>query len=227
MVQVRPEARGDGAGEFVPGALATVGDVVGAGGAAIEQRERGLGQVLGAGGPSALIVHDFQGGPIARELGHGAYEVARPGRVKPARAHEQVLGTAAANGLFTRGLGAAIGAKRLQGRVHRVRLLGIAREHVVGAEVNQRNARALACLGQHSRRGCVSTHGRLLVLLGAVDVGVGGAIDESAPRLAKNRRDLGRLAGVEVGQIESLVGAGGAVEELAKGAAKHAAIANE
>ena len=131
--------------------------------------------MLRAGRPAALIVDHLQLGLVAGQARHGAHEVVAPGGIEPTRAQNEKLGAAAPDGDLTRGLAASVGAERLQRCIHDIGRAGVACKDVVGAEMDESNARAGAGCGHHPRRGAIGAQGSRLVSFRAVDVCVGGA----------------------------------------------------
>ena len=67
-------------------------------------------------------------------------------------------------------------------------------EHVIGRDVDQRNAGLGAGGGEIGRAGAVAGPGRLGLALGAVDRGVGGGVDDDVGPLARHRRRTPRRA---------------------------------
>ena len=191
-----------------PGAGAVVGAVRGAGAQQVEDRG---GHVAREGGAAQLVVHHGDAvEPVGRvrhavrERGHGPREVAAVAH-DPAGAQDIVPG-AAGHGEVAGGLGLAVdreGAERLRLVVH----LAGAVEHVVGGDVDERDAVLGAGPGEQGRPGRVGPPGRRAALggLGPVDRRVGSAVDHGAvevPVVAGVLGGVGEVEGVDVAEVE-------------------------
>jgi hypothetical protein len=74
-----------------------------------------VGQQVGAGGGAELVGHHGEAVALLCQAQHGLGEVAAPRCVHPARAEDQVLAAAGANGSFAVELGLAVDAERARG----------------------------------------------------------------------------------------------------------------
>jgi hypothetical protein len=79
----------DGSGKVEPRRLAGIGDVVDAGGAAVEQVERRGGEVEGISRAARLVVHDAERLSRPGDVQHGLHEVGAVRAVEPGGADDQ------------------------------------------------------------------------------------------------------------------------------------------
>ena len=168
-------------------------------------RMRGdVGQQVGAGRCTDLVVDHGQHVALAGQLDHGAREVAAARGVDPAGAKDQVLAAAGADVVLAVELGAAVNRQRAGRRVFAARAAAAAVEDIVGAVVDEPGAERLGLLGQHARRLGVQRGRELGLALGLVHRRVRGGIDDDVgPERAHGLGELRRLG--EVGVIVSAV----------------------
>ena len=108
------------------------------------------------------------------------------GAVDPRCAQDDVPRIAGANALLAGKLAAAIGIERRGGVRFNIGSALAAIEHVVGRDVNERNAEAASLGGKPS--GCLGVDGERCRFLafGTIDVGIGRGIDHRAPGLFRD-----------------------------------------
>ncbi len=172
-----------GDGEAVPGGLARAGRmedagvfVAPAGADSVDDGEDRIGEVRGRGRAAALVGDHAQRARLACGAEHGADEVLAVGRVDPGGAQHDRARVGREHRAFAGELRLAVDAGRA-GRVvlHVGRALG-AVEHVVGRDVDQRDAGLRRQPRQLRRSGGIRALGRFAVALGCIDGGPGGGV---------------------------------------------------
>ena len=145
---------------------------------AIQRGERAVHDQPGIGRCAVLVGNHAQFVALGAEAQHGAQEIVTVRRVDPRGAEDEMVGTAVAQRLFAGQLAAAVGAERAGGRVGGVRLRLPAVEHVVGGIVDHQRAVHRRPAAQHADRLAVDAGGQCLLLLGTIDRGVRGGVDD-------------------------------------------------
>ena len=179
---VVPGRRGDLHGEVVPGRDALVREVVkplvAAELLALDHREDPQREVPGIGRSSDLVEDHVQRLPFGRQPQHRFQKIVPECRIEPCRAQDQVTASRCLDGLFPGELRASIDAQRRGRGLLGVGCVGCSVEDVVGRNVDQRGSRG-GCRRREVCRGeAVQAVGRRLVLLGALHIGVGRAVDD-------------------------------------------------
>jgi hypothetical protein len=199
---VQPE---DFLGKPEPGRLAGAGGVVharrGVGG---DQRVDRRGDIAGPGRLAALVVDHRGGRARPGQPEHRLHEVAAVRAVQPGGAdHVAGLWQRGPHGELACQLGAAVGAARGGAGALGVRGGRLTVEHVIGRGVDEHRARVRAGGGQAGSAAGVDGEGLVLVRLGGVDGGPGGAVDDHVRLRVADRRGHGRGVGyVQVGPGE-------------------------
>ncbi len=205
----------DGAGDVRPGLHgAGAGAVVGAVGRVRAQHvEDGLGHVAREGQAAQLVVDDrdllepvLGVGDAVGQPPHGLHEVV-PLADDPGAAHD-VVARAAGHGDVSGGLGLAVDRERAHGLALVVKLAR-AVEHVVGADVDERDAVRGAGAGEKRRPGRVGLPGGHAALGGLrlINSRVGAAVDHGAverPVVPRIGVRVGHVEGVDVAEVEVL-----------------------
>ena len=165
--------------------------------------ERGR-EVAGPRRAAALVGDDADLVARLREGEHGVDEVRAPGAVQPCRAADRVRGAGLRDGSLAGELGAPVGGPRRPRVGLDVRARRVAGEDVVGGDVDQEGSGRRARRGHVARRGAVDQRGEVLGGLGAVDVGVGRAVDDRVGTLRRESlADRLRVGQVEVVDVRS------------------------
>ena len=179
---VVPGGGGDLRGEVVPRRHALVREVVEAlvpgEIAAFDDREDRHGQVPGVGRGPRLVEDHVQTLLFGRQPEHRFQEVVPVFGIEPRRAEGQVFAPRLRDGPLPGEFRAPVDAQRCGRGVFRVGQVCRAVEDVVRRDVDQRRAVRLRGPGEVLRRPAVQPVGRLLVLLGALHVGVGRAVHD-------------------------------------------------
>src|SRR5690349_7529070 len=109
--------------------------------------------------------------------------------VDPCRTQDDVFRQSFPNGTVSRLLPAAVNPKRVYRIVLAIRALFAAVEHVIGRDVDERNAGRLAAGRQMGRSGGVDRPGAVRLAFGAIDRSVRGRIDDDiGPLLPQDRK---------------------------------------
>ncbi len=190
--------------ELVPGARALRGHVVDPELDALDQADEAVGQVPGVGRRADLIADDEDLAVIGGEAQHRLDEVAAADAEKPRGADDEVALVGGCGRVLPGQLRAAVGRERR-------RLVGLdvglalgAVEDVVAGDVDDAGAVLGGGGGHVARPLAVDRHRRLLGLLGAVDVGPGGAVDDDVgPLELEFLHHRGGVGDVELGAAEA------------------------
>ena len=173
-----------------------------------QHERRGLGDHAAPGRGAALVVERAQrpagGGRVERR----AQKVVAARAVDPARAEDQVRDADAAHAGLPRQPALAVDARRprriplvVGGLFHPV-------EDAARGEVHQAAAEALDLVGDDRGRRAVDRHGQIALLLGAVEVGVGGGVDDDRrPQLADHAADRAGVLQRQLGRVDGRDGA--------------------
>ena len=151
--------------------------------------EARFGDIARRGGAAALICDHIQAVAFACEPQDRLDKILAKRAVDPRRAQDDVPRIGEADAVLARELAAAIGIERR----HRISFdIGRALasvEHVISRDVNERNT-ATAGLDRKSRRR-VGVHGERsrFFTFGTIDIGIGGGVDDGAPRLSRDHPD--------------------------------------
>ena len=137
-----------------------------------------IGQQLGAGRRTPLVIDHRQALALLGQAQHGFGEVAAARGIDPAGAQNQVLAARLPNELLAFELGGAIHGQRCGCVVFHPGPLAAAVEHIVGAVVHQPGAQACGFFGQHAGGGGVEQACQLGFALGLVHSGVGGGVHD-------------------------------------------------
>ena len=194
----------NGHGKVVPAACPLVGYVVDARHEAVGQQygPDDKGQVGGTGGGTYLVGHDGQLLALVPQPQHGLDKVVAVGRVEPGGAEYDALGAIPGEQLFPFEFGRAV--DRLRVGLHRlgVGAVAVPVEYVVGRDVYHAGPAGSGRPGQVAHGLGVDAAAQLHVLLGLVDLGIGGAVDHIVYR-SLGQRPAHRLgvADVELGHV--------------------------
>ena len=179
---IQPHGGDEFLGEVVPGAKAFAGGVEQSGGVGFGHGQDLLGEAAGPGGGAELVIHDaqsflgFVGGPAQ----DGFEEVVAVGTIEPGRAQNGVAWIAfldlALAGKFALAVDAdGIGCVGLD--------IGLRNgprpvEDVVGGDMDEEDAVGLGAGGEQGRAVAVHVPGLGDIGFGAINGGVGGAVDQ-------------------------------------------------
>ena len=148
---------------------------------------------------------------LARELEHGPNEVATERAVDPRRPQDHVPLMRRRDSALARRLRSSVGVDRADGILLVVGIGLGAVEHIVGREMDQRDAQRFGSCGKQARRASVDAIGEVALGLGFVHVGIGGGADEHVGRGSAD----GAVDRVGVAEIE---GRASDADDLAIGA---------
>jgi len=199
--------------ELVPRALAAADQVVDAGCAPLGDLDQRGGEVAGPRGTADLIGDHAELVGRLGERQHGVDEVLATGAVEPSRARDRPAATDGRDLELAGELRAPVGGARGGLVGLDVRLAPVAREDVVGRDVDEHRRHGLARPRDVARGLAVDARGQRLGALRRVDVGVGGAVDDRVGLL----RGQPAAHRIVVEQVEIVdVRAHGVVAELAR-----------
>ena len=145
---------------------------------ALDHREDPQREVSGVGRGSDLVEDHLQRLPFGRQPQHRFQKIVPECRVEPRRAQDQIVTAGFGDGLLPGELRASVDAQRRRRGLLGVGRVGLSIEYVVGRNVDQRSSRGRCCRREVRRGEAVQTVGRRLVLLGALHIGVGRAVDD-------------------------------------------------
>ena len=173
----------DLARELIPGAGAGGRHVVDAELDPLDQADEPVGEVPGVGRRADLVADDEHLAVVGRKAQHRLDEVAAADPEQPRGADDEVAFVGGRGRVLAGELGPAVGGERR-------RLVGLdvwlalgAVEDVVAGDVDDAGAAGCGGRGDVPRPVAIDGHRRLLGLLGAVDVGPGGAVDDDVGAL--------------------------------------------
>ena len=139
-------------------------------------------------GPPRWSVTTLTSSRSCAEAQHRRHEVAPARAEQPRGPHDRVLGVGLGDRVLARELRAPVGLQRRDGVGLDPRLALGAVEDVVGRDVHDARARAAAAARDVAGAVAVDAQRARLVGLGAVDVGVRGAVDDRARARRRRRR---------------------------------------
>ena len=177
----------DGAGEVVPRADALVRIMIDAlrGKAALSHKARNQsGQIRGRGRRADLVEDDRKGLPLGRKPHHGLDEILAVRGIEPRRPEDQIAAARLGNGFLAEELGRAVDAEGGCRPVLGIGLAAIAVEHVIRRDVDQDGVPLLCDKGEVRGGAVVEEIGHGGIALGALDIGIGGAVDDDVHMLA-------------------------------------------
>ena len=197
----------------MPGA----GDVMDAVGVGVREPDESLGEVAGVGRAADLVLDDDDLVERASEVEHRGHEVLAVHAKKPGRADDEVAR------VVRRGLDLA-GQLRLAVPRQRVDLVGFdvgqllrAVEDVVGRDVDHARAAVRGRSGDVAGALAVDAHRELGLRLSAVDVGIGGAVEDCVGTVLPD----GVRHGVGVRHVELRMRQAGHVEVRLRRGSQH------
>ena len=159
----------------------------------VDGSKNGHSEVTGVGRRAYLVKNDTQFRFLLAQTNHRLDEVVSKSGVKPCGADNHRILTSVLYGLLAGQLGATIDTVGTDGISLNVRCVVSAVEHVVGGDLNHPTATLLYGCGQIARSHMVQQVAQFRILLGLVDSGVGGTIDDAVDAVLLDIRLYGLL----------------------------------
>ena len=149
---------------------------------ATEQCDQSVGEIERAARIADLIVDDGKFIALARKPHDGLDEIVTERAVEPGGADDQMIGRGGANLLLADQLAPPVGAGRSGRVVLAIGALADAIEDIIGRDVDDRNTALAGDAGQGAGGIAVEPHREVGLVLGLVDVGKSGRIDDHSGR---------------------------------------------
>ena len=149
--------------------------------------EDDTGQIAGIGWRAHLVENHFAHIPFASNAKHRFHKIVSEFAVKPPCTDKDTMAAHFGNSFLAVHLGAAVGTGRIQRGILIARcIVAIAAKNIVGGDMNQCSAADLHRISQMTHREAIHQLGRRFLILGAVDIGIGRAVNDHIDAIGKH-----------------------------------------